>query len=190
MSKKIYVDLDGVLSDFMGAIKEFYAIHDFTFPNGEWNWVPELCKQRNMSQNDFWENLTHQFWAQMPWTSDGREIINHLASKVGFKNICVLSSPANAISAYGKMTWIKREVPELHKLGNFCLNRNKGFIAHHNTILVDDGDHNITLFEKAGGKGLLYPRQWNSDWHLAETEIAFDTFTERFDALLEDTIVE
>ena len=56
---RIYVDMDGVLCDFVLAAKR---------ATGQ-NWV-------GLRSNQDWESIknTKNFWANMPWTRDGKQL--------------------------------------------------------------------------------------------------------------------
>lgn len=158
--KKVFLDMDGLIVDFVQYTCEFFNISN-EFPVGEWDVVGIMCQRAKISQNEFWKRLDVEFWSFQPWMHDGLRIMAHLKQEIGIHNVCILSSPANSDSAAGKIAWIKRELPDMYKMGNFCLNRNKGFLAHPEKLLIDDGDHNIEAYTEHGGTCLLYPRKWN-----------------------------
>ncbi len=158
---KIFCDMDGVLTDFNKAAMDFYNVpNDTVFQPNSWDTVPRICEVMNMSARDFWENLTVEFWSEMPWMYDGHKILEHLMEMSS--HVCLLTSPANAISAHGKILWIQKNLPMFYKERRFCLCSNKFYIAHSHALLVDDYDKNIKEFNEHGGHGYLYPRFWNS----------------------------
>jgi 5'(3')-deoxyribonucleotidase len=158
MSGIIFVDMDGVLVDFMRGVHEFYNLpyDPYPYPLGEWDFV----KHTGMSDPEFWCGLTATFWANLHWTQDGMRILKIIEDIFPRENICLLSSPTlESSSAAGKMEWIKRFLPEYRR--RIFIGTPKHLCASHRTCLVDDADHNINAFTKAGGFAVRVPRPWN-----------------------------
>ncbi len=164
--KKIFLDCDGVLTSFMGDIMKHYNIpNNFEFPKGCWDTVPMMTQYLKISGNQFW-NLPITFWSEMSKMPEADNLLDFLETLPN--EVCLLSSPANAISAHGKILWIQKYLPEYWKRGDFCLNRNKTFLSHSGSILIDDYDKNVDTFNQHGGYGILFPRSWNRRWREAE----------------------
>ncbi len=151
----IMLDLDGVLIDWMqGAIK-FHGIQQkfldgYPCP-GQWNWVEYLGYG-----DKFWEGLGHHFYANLPWTSNGREILDICC---GYGEVYFLTSCTECPgSASGKIAWLQREVPSLSK--NFIITRHKKLCSGKGRVLIDDADHNIKDWN---GPSILFPTIWNSN---------------------------
>lgn len=167
--KKCYVDLDGVLTDFGGAALKYFNLNEseVTFIPSVWDTVKPMCVPLKISESTFWNTLNVSFWAMMPKTEEADMIMHFLEAQFQ-ENIMILSSPANPISAYGKMMWIQQNMPKYYKSGRYSLCKDKAFHAGPYKILVDDSDKNIQLFRVGGGSGVLYPRRWNSHHSLAK----------------------
>lgn len=138
---KIYLDMDGVLSDFE---KSFKAIDGRTTKQVEKEGDPA-----------FWKHVEEGglvFWSEMPWTKDGKKLWNYVKNK----DVSLLSAPARRLpdSIRGKQIWVGRE------LGNvdLILKRasEKQEYANPNSILIDDQEKNIRKWKSAGGIGILY----------------------------------
>jgi len=184
--KKVYLDLDGVLCDFESESLEFCGVLKASVPQipGNWNTVTPMCQVIGVSEREFWENLTVEFWSQMRKTDECDMILHALEAQFQ-DNICILSSPANEKSAHGKILWIKEHLPKYWKSGRFCLNRDKSFLAAPDKILIDDSDKNVQKFRAAGGLGVLYPRYWNSHHAIAKSsEIGYKYFCQELSLIL------
>ena len=134
--KIIYLDMDGVLTDFNAA---FEAI------DGK-----KTTEIEKFGDPVFWEHVKKgglRFWSHMPWMKDGRTLWNYVRDK----NVEILSAPARALpdSVKGKKIWVNRE------LGSVKLNlkraREKQEFAHNRAILIDDKKKNIDRWKAAGG---------------------------------------
>lgn len=140
----LYVDMDGVLVDF---VKSFAAItndnrfkhpHDYHSEYGD-DVFYDLLKDQGA-----------QFWKDMGWMPDGKQ----LWSYVKYKNPIILSTPVSGFkpSYDGKEAWIRQH------LGNIkiILSDHKEQYATNDSILIDDMPRNISRWIAAGGKGILH----------------------------------
>lgn len=174
---RCFIDMDGILTDFHGAMLEHFNTPDnLKFEAGSWETVDTLCRNLKISHNKFWQSLSHKFWGNMPWTKDGKVIWDFLTDEFGSENCYILSSPSDECSAHGKILWLKENLPRLYRERRFFLGSHKYQLASHNSILIDDRDKNIDEFIQYGGKGILYPRFWNSRHHIHDTDF-WDIFT-------------
>jgi 5'(3')-deoxyribonucleotidase len=115
-----------------------------------------------MTAREFWDGLTSDVWANLEWHDDGREILSVVERFFPPENICILTSPtSNGASAKGKIQWIQKNMPKYRR--KYLIGPCKHFCAGKNSILIDDGNHNIDAFRGAGGLTVLVPRKWNSD---------------------------
>lgn len=139
---KIYLDMDGVLSDFNKAFENIdgYDAHEYNNKHGDekfWDYVKEAGLK---------------YWSEMPWVKGSKKLWNYVKDK----NVSILSAPARAIPncPKGKKVWVKRE------LGNVKLilkrAREKHEYADKNSILIDDNKDNIKNWKNADGIGILF----------------------------------
>ena len=152
-----FVDMDGVLVDFVVGIEKYYGI-DLTeiLKKGDWDFVKYLSIPKKL----FWNGLSEEFWAKLPWTNFGEDLIDIVEERFGVENVCLFSTPTlspNSLS--GKYRWILKYLPQYKR--RFLLGPPKSFCAHGKSLLIDDRDVNIDLFRKAGGVGILVPTKNN-----------------------------
>jgi 5'(3')-deoxyribonucleotidase len=139
--EKIYIDMDGVLTDCWGSFRDEFGI-DPTY-NGP------------LSAEDFFRYTRRdpKFWSDMPWTKDGKDLYDILVSLQ--IPLHILSAPPenpkldpNVVA--GKITWILREIPDMN-IKNIHIDFNKSKYANPNSILIDDQLNNIESWTTAGG---------------------------------------
>lgn len=138
----IFVDMDGVLSDFEKAT----------------NAIDPKVKYKDITDKDdtiFWGHIAKgglKFWSDMPWTKDGKKLWSFIKQY----NPTILSAPARTLpdSKKGKKIWIKREVNNNPVI--FARARDKQKYANPNAILIDDLEKNIKQWEMSGGIGILH----------------------------------
>lgn len=159
---RIFLDVDGVLADFtMGAHKKLGHTLDYdNWPHAKgpegWHWERDY----GLSFESLSTICDFDFWAALPWTSDGRAILD-IACCYG--DITLLTAPMpHVMSASGKMAWIKRELPEYSK-HTLIATESKAVLARTpDSILVDDNQDNVDGWIRAGGAAVLVPRWWNT----------------------------
>lgn len=147
-----FLDMDGVLVDFSGAVENAYGIKmdrwDFD------DFIPGVTKE------EFWLSCTEEFWANLPWTEEGKDILRIVENFFGKDNICLLTTPClTKGSMEGKRRWIEKHLPGY--LDQFLMGKPKHFCAGPQSILIDDSDKNINKFLYYGGRAILIPRPWN-----------------------------
>lgn len=153
---RAFLDLDGVLCDFVGASLKLHGI-EIPMRAVRWNFT----KQLPIGEADFWAPLGREFWASLPWTAEGRGILHAVESAFGVENVAILTAPcSNDGCMDGKRDWVSREIPTYKD--RLIIARAKGFFGARGAVLIDDADHNISAFTKNGGVGVLVPRPWNT----------------------------
>lgn len=161
MQTVAYLDLDGVLADFVGGA---LAVHRERSPNphvsyGECNW-DFFEKQLGLDPFYFWSVLGREFWATLNWHRDGGLILAEVEKHFGSDRIAIVTSPCLTEGCLeGKRQWIRQHIPEYERRLVFC--NQKELLAAPHKVLVDDSDRNIELFRAAGGYAIRVPRPWN-----------------------------
>ncbi|MDD5651714.1 MAG: hypothetical protein PHF86_15065 [Candidatus Nanoarchaeia archaeon] len=133
---KIFIDLDGVLTNFTKALDDL------------------KIKEKGMTQDEFWAAIKDKggisFWEDMEWLPNAKKLWNHVKNH----NPTILTSPARSTySKEGKMLWIARE---LGKDVPYVFDRDKFKYATQNSILIDNEDKNIKDWVKYDGIGILH----------------------------------
>lgn len=163
---KIYVDMDGVIADMVPYAFEWYGFtgyDDTMWPDHVGYDIVEayriLTSDRDMEDSEFWQGLSHQFWATVPKTSFCDPLISYLLSN--YKNVFISTNcTEDPFSAAGKLEWIQDNLPEcLHR--NYIITPNKYCHARSDSLLIDDCDSHVDKFEEAGGFAITVPRPWN-----------------------------
>lgn len=135
----LYVDLDGVLTDFNKGYRDLTGI-DIT---GQFHDSPSFWDPINNAGYDFWVNLE--------WTEDGKKLWNYIKKY----NPEILSSPSKQEdSRVGKHDWVKKHLPDVHLI--LRSSSNKKEFATPTSILIDDREPNIEQWKEAGGIGILH----------------------------------
>jgi 5'(3')-deoxyribonucleotidase len=156
LGDRFYVDLDGVLVDWMGAASEVLGVN----PK---DWVPgkELHVSAGISKSEMWRRIDAvgaDFWANLepyPWAMDLWQAV----SSVGEARIC--STPSfHPSSAAGKVMWMHKFFGSDFR--DYTLMKDKYVLANPRSVLIDDKDEHIQNFNREGGVGILFPQHWNS----------------------------
>lgn len=167
--KTVWLDLDGVLVDFIGGLHRAldipYDINHYPYKKGEWNMLTDIKGLDDVPVtfeqcNDI---CTKSFWENLEWMHDGHDILRAVTYKFAPINIQILTTcMPNSETKSGKIEWLERHLPMyLDRAIILDAGVGKTSYAHSNALLIDDRDKNIDDFVAAGGQGLLVPRPWN-----------------------------
>ena len=143
--RKIFLDMDGVIVDFIQSVNNFFKIKDFS----EWE---------AMKGPEQWGELIKQgesFWSKMPWTKDGKKLWNYLKNE----DVTILSAhPAmKGESEEGKRKWLSKNIGSQYASNALIvLGIEKQKYADKNHILIDDSERNIRQWRSKGGIGILH----------------------------------
>ena len=130
-----YLDMDGVLVDFMRGI---YEAHGKTYvPSVDEKEEYDCWHRLNMSAEEFFRPCqSSAFWSNLPWMSDGKEILGKVVGTFGWDNITILSKPTNhPLAASGKLLWLEKNIPQLvHRY--ILMNGSKALLAGKDLSLI------------------------------------------------------
>jgi len=116
-----------------------------------------------LSATQFWNAADHKeesFWANIeeyPWFRNLYDRLSALAP------VLFLSSAGdNPCALSGKLKWLQvRFGPDFQ---DYVFTLHKHQLARENAVLVDDYEVFVETFRKAGGKAVLFPQAWGSNY--------------------------
>lgn len=163
MISRVLVDLDGVMTDFVGAALK---LHRFTpeevLPHMRGKY--DIEKILEIPARDFWRKISEDdlFWHELEKTEEADSLLELVSKRPRSpEQVFFCSSPtSDPASHHGKAMWVKKHYPVY--LRRLILCSQKHFLANRDTLLIDDSDNNVDAFKKAGGRAILVPRPWNS----------------------------
>lgn len=176
----IFVDLDGVLVDFMAGALAVHGKPDLKFKPG----IHSPAKQLGISNDefstkieakaDFWETLKPYDFAHDLMTKIEQEAGHNAQEGDGVTRheIILLTTPArDPLSVVGKIRWVEHHFPKYKKL--LMIGRCKWACAQPNALLIDDNAGFCDKFAEAGGATILFPRIWNPNHQYADRAVEF-----------------
>jgi len=180
--KTIYLDMDGVIVNFVKGVSFILADNDMHF-----NWTSmrrghdltleesyDMAKMLGLTPSYFWKQIDKRptFWDGLhsyPWMKELMDMLH----KQG--NVVLLSSPSMSPDCVrGKTEWIQRELGNYYREYIFCPAKHKLKLAGPDTLLIDDSTKNVNDFINAGGHALLFPQPWNTAYELVHEEYGED----------------
>lgn len=174
MGKTVFVDLDGVVADFVGGV---FALHKDTIPSEKADQIItnmrgsyDIVESLGMTPGNFWRQIDQDnlFWENLLLTDEAVSLMAQLEKHPKKPDIYFLSSPALSPSCYyGKASWVQKNFPKY--INKLILTGHKNFLANRDRILIDDSDMNIDKFRVSGGLGVIFPRPWNSKYQFSRT---------------------
>lgn len=160
MTPTCFLDLDGVLVDFVGGA---CRLHDRPWPYGDpaSHGRYKLDELWGMPASTFWAPMSALYWEELDLLPDGLQVLDLVERRFGRENVCILTAPTeDPTCAVGKIRWIRRHLPAEYA-GQYLLGRGKHFCGHSGSVLIDDMERNCDIFA-ARGRSFLVPRPWNS----------------------------
>ena len=161
----VFLDLDGVIVDFVKGACDYHGVADpYLDPKNHGKYdIHNMFDIRN-----FYEPFNHDFWAVLHWTPDAKQILGRIVRYVDESQITILTKPMNSRGAVeGKATWLRHNMPRI----KFLIGNDKASIAGPDKLLIDDYDKNI---DDWNGPKILVPRPWNRLHKVATLEYLDD----------------
>lgn len=168
---KVFIDMDGVLVNFVRPAFAKHGIHTYTYPpEAGWDIVKAfnmISPDSKMTDNEFWGAFDQKFWYTLPKTVGCDTLLRTVEGYVGKENICLLTSALTSEAAAGKTDWVRDNLP-WHYRSHLLIGTAKHFLSYPGALLIDDRDKNVDdfRFPSVGGIAILVPRPWNSMWHI------------------------
>jgi len=140
---KIYVDMDGVLTDWEDQFKRYSG----GIPVNVYDNLYGKAKQYQLVNQN-----SPTYYANMHWMKDGKLLYNFIKE---FPNVEILSHAPDKKAYIGKMQWLKNnQVP--FKANLVPHREDKAKFANSDSIIIDDREDVVNDFRKAGGKAILH----------------------------------
>jgi len=160
MSRKILIDMDDVICDFIGGVFEVVGIEEEDFlrrvPALDTSWkITSLC---GIPEDIVWNMIDrrgYSFWGNLkplPW---GMKLWKELYQQYG-ENLYVCTSPQPTLACYSaKVEWIWYYLQTM----NIILCPDKTLLKPQEALMIDDNPAVISHF---GENGFLFPGINNS----------------------------
>lgn len=152
MIDTIYLDMDGVLADFVGGACELFNFDTTKIDN----W--DMPKTMGISDKEFWSVINQKevgFWAELeryPWANDLVAMCHEYTD-----NVIVLSDSSGSKFTYeGKRAWMEYYYPDIP----LYLVEEKWRLAKSSCLLIDDKPSTLHSWHAEGGWGCLFPQPW------------------------------
>ena len=158
MAKKILIDTDGVLRDFVSGCEEKYECK-FDFST-----TRSVQKLLGKTHDDFIKELDDcRFWMEMKVTKEASAIIKMCQRYFDKKDIYIVSASYQTPKILaGCIWWYKQHFPSFYINKKIIFINEKHLLANLNTILLDDHNDACKAFSNRSGWTILMPRPWNS----------------------------
>lgn len=158
---RIYLDLDGVLADFVtGSIRAHGRnethddVHVWAYPEKQWG----------MTWSDFWANCSsREFWAELPaypWAGEVLSICQQFGDVYFLTAVSAVPGSVRYLDAVaGKAGWLARHMGAVAPTRMIPL-AEKHLLARRDAVLIDDCPANIEQFA-IGGWTVGFAQPWN-----------------------------
>lgn len=172
----VYIDSDGVLADWVGAVHEWTGVPRQTWTT--WGHYKALGIT-DEQLNDIMSYVS--FWSEIQPLKKGLELFKALSAALPPENLIVATSPfPHGNCLFGKDKWFQKHLKLDAKRVIYV--GDKGLLARQDAVLIDDGLHQIEPFTANGGLGILYQRPWNHSDPDQSVEDILRTISAKFPA--------
>jgi len=164
----IYLDMDGVIVDFVGAALSLYKVprESRKYVKG-WDGIPGVVSEHHgveLEDSQMWEDIAEAgsaFWRDIEWMPWGRELYEMCCSTAP---TVLMTTPTGAPSAAGKMQWVEDHIGPTGGKDKIRLSMTncKHHFARDTSVLIDDNTINCKMFQEYGGHAMLFPAPWNA----------------------------
>jgi len=144
--KRIFVDMDGVVADFLGGVSELigYPLTPDDKGHVEYDERKEELTNKRLFRNlkplpDMYDLIAYIRHTGLPW-----EILT-AAGKVN-----------RELVVFDKNAWVRRYIDPSVVVTCTMKGSQKAAFAETGSVLIDDRKRNIECWEKAGGIGILH----------------------------------
>jgi 5'(3')-deoxyribonucleotidase len=169
---RVYVDMDGVLVDFVGGVAQYCNIKICDIPKHEWDFVPWVAKKKGVGESELFDMFGSKFWSELQPTPECFDLMKYLEKH--HVEIRIVSHPWNGASAKGKNEWLQKHFPKIHGKHNYHFMYHKEELARPDRILIDDRPSNIVKWYKEGGKVVQWPTEFNgSDFQSVAAKMSY-----------------
>lgn len=160
--KMIFLDLDGVLVDLFSGIENKFSLKSGSLYKSKY--AHDIHLELKMTEEDFWDKLdTVDFWQSLPKFPHSDDLVMACINSPYKTNILTAPSKIALNCASGKLEWIEKHYPFFIKEGRVTITNNKSLLAGPSRVLIDDTSKKIREFVENGGRGILFPQQYNKD---------------------------
>lgn len=159
----IFLDMDGVLADLIGAACGIFGRYDLQ--TGNTAWPPgeySIARVLGITADRLWAAVNRQgvdWWAHLEPLPHYLDLLG-LVISTGRTWSILTSGHVSDYAATGKSQWITRHLPAYRD--RLIITKEKHLLAGPDRVLIDDSDENCRRFIEAGGRAIVYPQPWNS----------------------------
>jgi 5'(3')-deoxyribonucleotidase len=139
----IYVDMDGVLADFEGALKDKLGLTMADKKSKVWGSI----KHHN-------DNVEPWFYS-LPMLHDAKQLMSFLQDNLNDVRILTASGSTPTDAPAQKRKWVRDYFGSI-KVNVVGASHEKAAFANENSLLIDDRSQSIDPFIAAGGIGILH----------------------------------
>lgn len=187
MRTEVFLDMDGVITDFQQGCCDFYKIlNPYDNPNNLGKY--EISDLIGIPRDMFYAGMNQQFWANLKWTPHGKQILVEILRYVDEKQVTLLTAPLRTAGCMeGKVDWIRSNMQRWSR--RFLMGPAKWAIAAPGKLLIDDCEDNVDNWIThpdsklpTGGHAILVPLRSNKLHKLDPVEWVRCRLKEYFDA--------
>lgn len=154
---KIFIDLDGVICDFAGKVRELLGISPMNSEE-----LMERVEEESFDKKLMWKAINAYdahtpFFYSLDKMPDADDLFDFVTEYFDRENIGFLTASGNtpADAPHQKRRWVRKHYGSYH-VNVVTKSHEKAAMATPTTILIDDRPKSIDPWISAGGIGILH----------------------------------
>jgi len=147
----VYVDMDGVLTEYYQAVATYATSIGFLNAGGDWYDMTPAVEIAAITASG------GSFFANLGKRAEADALIDLVISKNGSYRVLTTDTASSAFNT-AKTTWMNTNFTGARAMAgiDFAANHNKGTYGGVNKLLIDDRTEYVNQFVNAGGKAFKY----------------------------------
>jgi len=187
--EEIYLDMDGVIADFVHAFMHIHKRMDLAH-NLTTRCLEEVL---GITQEECWAPIVdekHYFWDEIPifpWAIELYQFCRQIGPVTFLSRpICLpeLNGRDTAYCVRGKLTWLRRNFGQEIDEHDVIFTGRKESVAKPGVLLVDDDERYELKFRERGARQIVFPACYNR--FRARWDEPMDCVHEQYEGLLEE----
>lgn len=161
----LYLDVDGVLADFLGGCERLFKRRVPRTEKSNWHFYRDW----GLTDTSFWNRIHkagQKFWENLEVLESGRILVKTL-ERVYRRHFDIVLATAVAPfpeALAGRMAWLRKHFPQYAGRTIFIASELKHRLAAPGRVLIDDNEDTCRQWELLGGKAIVWPAITNNNW--------------------------
>ena len=161
----IYIDVDGVIADYIGALLAVYnQRHGTSVTNDD---VKDFFMESVLKPGQKWEDYSPDYKTipVLPWAHQLVAAVRKIGKPYAFLSALLALPDGSRNILDDRRWWLDQNFacPGDNPSDRLVVATRKDLVVHEGDLLIEDGPMNVEAVRKAGGQVLVVAQPWNTE---------------------------